>query len=98
MPSVHERWWAITDKGGVWFLQRAAGETEVGILPIESAAASEQTAELAFYDAAKRKVITAATLPKSPVGGPALSPDGHTLLYSQWDYRAYDIEVAENFR
>ena len=55
-------------------------------------------AELLFYDQAKSKTVTAAALAKSPDGGLSLSPDGHTLLYSQVDYRAYEIEVAENFR
>jgi eukaryotic-like serine/threonine-protein kinase len=95
LPSIHQRWWAIA-ANGIWFLKRVGAETEVGILGMESAA-SEQ-AELQFYDQAKGKLMTAAALAKSPDGGLALSPDGHTLLYSQVDYRAYEIEVAENFR
>jgi hypothetical protein len=77
-------------------MKSVGAETEVGILPMENVA-SEQ-AILEFYDQAKRKIVTAAALAKSPDGGLALSPDGHTLLYSQVDYRAYEIEVAENFR
>ena len=95
LPSIHQRWWAVA-ANGIWFLKRVGAETEVGILGMENAA-SEQ-AELQFYDQAKGKLMTAAALAKSPDGGLALSPDGHTLLYSQVDYRAYEIEVAENFR
>jgi Tol biopolymer transport system component len=95
LPSIHQRWWAVADSG-IWFLKRVGTETEVGILGMENAG-SEQ-AELHFYDQAKRKLVTAATLAKSPDGGLAISPDGRTLLYSQVDYRAYEIEVAENFR
>jgi eukaryotic-like serine/threonine-protein kinase len=95
LPSMHQRWWTVA-ANGIWFLKRAGAETEVGILPMENVA-SEQ-AELQFYDQAKSKIVTAAALAKSPDGGLALSPDGHTLLYSQVDYRAYEIEVAENFR
>jgi Tol biopolymer transport system component len=95
LPSIHQRWWAVA-ANGIWFLKRVGAETEVGILGMESAG-SEQ-AELQFYNQAKSKLVTAAALAKSPDGGLALSPDGHTLLYSQVDYRAYEIEVAENFR
>jgi serine/threonine protein kinase/Tol biopolymer transport system component len=95
LPSIHQRWWAVA-ANGIWFLKRVGAETEVGILPMENVASEE--AVLQFYDQAKRKVLTAAALTKSPDGGLALSPDGHSLLYSQDDYRAYEIEVAENFR
>jgi eukaryotic-like serine/threonine-protein kinase len=95
LPSIHQRWWAV-GANGIWFMKSVGAETEVGILPMENVA-SEQ-AILEFYDQAKRKIVTAAALAKSPDGGLALSPDGHTLLYSQVDYRAYEIEVAENFR
>jgi serine/threonine protein kinase len=95
LPSIHQRWWAVA-ANGIWFLKRISAETEVGILGMENAG-SEQ-AELLFYDQAKGKLLTATALPKSPDGGLALSPDGHTLMYSQLDYRAYEIEVAENFR
>ncbi len=95
LPSIHQRWWAVA-ANGIWFLKRVGPETEVGILGMESAG-SEQ-AELQFYDQAKGKLVTAAALAKSPEGGLALSPDGHTLSFSQVDYRAYEIEVAENFR
>ena len=95
LPSVHQRWWAVA-ANGIWFLKRVGAETEVGILSIENVASEE--AELQFYDQGKSKVVTAAALAKGPGAGLALSPDGHTLLYSQDDYRAYEIEVAENFR
>jgi eukaryotic-like serine/threonine-protein kinase len=95
LPSIHQRWWAVA-ANGIWFLKRVGAETEVGILPMENVAGEE--AALQFYDQAKGKVVTAAALAKSPDGGLALSPDGRTLLYSQDDYRAYEIEVAENFR
>jgi eukaryotic-like serine/threonine-protein kinase len=95
LPSIHQRWWAVA-ANGIWFLKRVGAETEVGILGMENAG-SEQ-AELQFYDLAKRKLVTAAALAKSPEGGLSLSPDGRTLLYSQVDYRAYEIDVAENFR
>jgi hypothetical protein len=95
LPSIHQRWWAVATNG-IWFLKRVGAETEVGILGMENAG-SEQ-AELQFYDQTKGKLMTAAALAKSPDGGLALSPDGHTLMYSQVDYRAYEIEVAENFR
>jgi Tol biopolymer transport system component len=95
LPSMHQRLWAVA-ANGIWFLKRVGAETEVGILPMENVTGEE--AALQFYDQAKGKIVTAATLAKSPDGGLALSPDGHTLLYSQDDYRAYEIEVAENFR
>ena len=95
LPSIHQRWWAVA-ANGIWFMKPVGAETEVGILPMENVASDQ--AELEFYDQAKAKVVTAAALAKSPDGGLALSPDGHTLLYSQVDYRAYEIEVADNFR
>ena len=95
LPSVHQRWWAVA-ANGIWFLKRVGVETEVGILPMENVASEE--AALQFYDEGKRKIVTAAALTKSPDGGLSLSPDGRTLLFSQDDYRAYEIEVAENFR
>jgi Tol biopolymer transport system component len=95
LPSIHQRWWALAPNG-IWFLKSAGAETEVGILGMENA--GSERADLQFYDQAKGKLVTAAALAKSPDGGLALSPDGRTLLYSQVDYRAYEIEVAENFR
>jgi eukaryotic-like serine/threonine-protein kinase len=95
LPSIHQRWWAVATDG-IWFMKPVGGDTEVGILPMENVASDQ--AELRFYDQAKSKTVTAAALAKSPDGGLSLSPDGHTLLYSQVDYRAYEIEVAENFR
>jgi Tol biopolymer transport system component len=95
LPSVHQRWWAVA-ANGIWFLKRVGVETEVGILPMENVASEE--AALQFYDQGKRKIVTAVALTKSPDGGLSLSPDGRTLLFSQDDYRAYEIEVAENFR
>jgi hypothetical protein len=95
LPSIHQRWWALAPNG-IWFLKSVGAETEVGILGMENA--GSERAELQFYDQAKGKLVTAAALAKSPDGGLALSPDGRTLLYSQVDYRAYEIEVAENFR
>jgi eukaryotic-like serine/threonine-protein kinase len=92
LPSVRQRWWAVA-ANGIWFV---GAETEVGLLPMENVASDQ--AELQFYDQAKSKIATVAPLAKSPEGGLTISPDGHTLLYSQVDYRAYEIEVAENFR
>jgi Tol biopolymer transport system component len=95
LPSIHQRLWAVA-ANGIWFLKRVGAENEVGILSMETA--GSERAELQFYDQAKGKLVTAAALAKSADGGLALSPDGRTLLYSQVDYRAYEIEVAENFR
>ncbi len=95
LPGVHERWWAVAEKG-VWYLERQGSEGSGGLWGMESAFSDQ--AELRFLNASTHKTTTVASIPKSPAGGLALSPDGRTLLYSRVDYRAYEIEVVERFQ
>jgi serine/threonine protein kinase/Tol biopolymer transport system component len=95
LPSVHERWWAIAERG-VWFLQRDDTEIDPGFWSMENAVS--ERASLRFLNFGTHRISTASAIPKTPSGGIALSPDGRTLLYTQIDHQAYEIEVIENFR
>jgi Tol biopolymer transport system component len=95
LPAVHERWWAATEKG-IWFMERQGSEVDPGLWSMESAVS--ERAYLRFYSFASHHTTTASVIPKSPAGGLALSPDGHTILYSQVDHKAYEIALLENFR
>jgi len=55
---------------------------------------------LTFFDFATGRKKVVAPLGGAPLAGqrPAVSPDGRTFLYTQWDVGEADLMLVENFR
>jgi hypothetical protein len=53
---------------------------------------------LTFFDFATGGKRVVARLGGAPLGRPAVSPDGRTFLYTQWDVGEADLMLVENFR
>jgi Tol biopolymer transport system component/DNA-binding winged helix-turn-helix (wHTH) protein len=88
VPQVPAAGWLLASalaRNGIYFLQ-----------------AGVQGLSIHFHDFQSNRTTHIATLPKDKsipmVGGLALSPDGHSLLYSQIDEQNSDIMLVENFR
>jgi Tol biopolymer transport system component/predicted Ser/Thr protein kinase len=55
-------------------------------------------AALQFLEFATGKVTRVAPISKPPAPGLAVSPDGRTILYAQYDQRGSELTLVENFR
>jgi Tol biopolymer transport system component/predicted Ser/Thr protein kinase len=55
-------------------------------------------AALQFLEFATGKVTRVAPISKPPAPGLAVSPDGRTILYVQYDQRGSELTLVENFR
>lgn len=78
------RYWAVTEQG-LYFATAEAPARPV----------------LEFFNFATGRITPVATLDKQIHGGiwgMTVSPDGRSILYSQYDQRGSDIMVMENFR
>jgi serine/threonine protein kinase len=95
LPAVHDRWWGVNNYG-IWFIEAAAPTFDPGLWLMETPSAGHGS--LRFLNFATGIVTTAATIPKSPAGGVAISGDGNTLVYNQVDHQATEIRLVENFR
>ena len=88
IPGVPAFGWLVAStlaRNGIYFLQ-----------------SDGQVLSIHFHDFKSGRTTLLATLPKEKsipiVGGLAISPDGHSLLYSQVDEQNSDIMLVENFR
>lgn len=54
--------------------------------------------DIQFWDFKTMKAFRIATLGKPSFFGLTVSPDGKSLVYSQWDRNEHDILVVDNFR
>jgi serine/threonine protein kinase len=95
LPSVHERWWAVGDRG-IWFMQVAGTELDPGLWTLENPATDH--GYLRFLSFAHGTLVTVSTFSKSPAGGLAISGDRRALMFNQVDHRATEILLMENFR
>jgi serine/threonine protein kinase len=95
LTAVHDRWWAVNSYG-VWFMEAATTSFDPGLWLMEAPSAGHGS--LRFVNFETGAVTTAATIPKSPAGGLAISGDGSTLVYNQVDHQATEIRLVENFR
>jgi Tol biopolymer transport system component len=83
LDSVHPGGkWAV-GKDGIYFFT-AAGERG-------------QT-DIKLYEFVTGKTTKILTIKPSPAPHIAVSPDGRTILYSQWDETGSDLMLVENFR
>ena len=55
-------------------------------------------AALQFLEFASGKVTKVAPISKTLAAGLAVSPDGRTILYAQYDHRGSELTLVENFR
>jgi serine/threonine protein kinase len=58
----------------------------------------QRGALIRFISQAGGESKTLASIPRTPAAGLSLSPDGHSLLYSQYDQSAAELLLVENFR
>jgi eukaryotic-like serine/threonine-protein kinase len=94
LPSVHERWWAVGDRG-IWFMESTEPDLDTGLRSPESAA--NEHGSLRFFDFERGATNTASGI-LSPISGLAISRDRKTLVFNQVDHRATEILLLENFR
>jgi Tol biopolymer transport system component/DNA-binding winged helix-turn-helix (wHTH) protein len=82
---------------GGWLVASALAHNGIYFLKSDG-----QILSIHFYDFQGHRSTPIATLPEDKsipiVGGLAISPDGHSLLYSQMDEQNSDIMLVENFR
>jgi Tol biopolymer transport system component len=95
LPSVHDRWWAVSDQG-IWFMESTYNGSEPGFFEQENAVTDR--GDLRFLNFESGAVTLASTIPKRPAGGIAISRDQRTLAFGQLDYRPTEIVLVENFR
>jgi hypothetical protein len=57
----------------------------------------QRGALIRFISQAGGESKTLASIPRTPAAGLSLSPDGHYLLYSQYDQSAAELLLVENF-
>jgi hypothetical protein len=96
LPSMHERWWAVSDKG-VWFMENTSiAGLDPGIWSMESA--SFDRGSLRFLNFATGTITTAQALPRRPASGLAISADRRMLMFNQVEHRSTEIVMVENFR
>ena len=55
-------------------------------------------AALQFLEFATGKITKVAPVSKEPAPGLAVSPDGRSILYVQYDHRGSELMLMENFR
>jgi hypothetical protein len=73
----------------------AVAETGLFFVPIEDRSAHSSIQFLSF---STDKIKTIATLEKPLSADLALSPDGRSLFYSQFDQKGSELMLVENFR
>ena len=82
---------------GGWLVASALARNGIYFLEADA-----QGLSIHFHNFQSHRTSQIATLPSDKaipiVGGLAISPDGHSLLYSQIDEQSSDIMLVENFR
>ena len=82
LPSVHWRNFFVVNDG-IYFI------------PVPG---TDEKSSIQFLSFATGKVKTVAPTSALPFEGVSVSPDGRSLLFSQWDELASDLMLVENFR
>jgi eukaryotic-like serine/threonine-protein kinase len=95
LPDVRERWWAPAEHG-VWYMDRQGDETDPGLWSMMTPVFAQGT--LRFFDVQTKRAGKANVIPRTPVGGIALSPDERTILAGELDHQGREIAIAENFQ
>jgi len=82
LPSVYRRNFALVNSG-IYFVPEPGADGKYFIQ---------------FLDFATQKVKMVASIPRPPFLGFSVSPDEHSILYSQIDESSSDLMLVENFR